>query len=484
MPEKKVPKSALAFIDRNAYVKFLDTGKPDAPAKLDMVGYSGSVIKDHWYWGDLAIDLAGITASRDRYPILEDHFQDLKIGHSGPPIIDENGLRIDPDDVVLLDNQEANTFVKNSRAGFPYQASIYAIPTQIEYLEAGEEAEVNGYVFAGPGHIWRQCEYQETSACVFGWDKNTRAAAFSDDVIEVEVGPSPVRKRGYDSMSGSDEEHFNQEEAKMPNLFNKKAGSKARDPNRTMTFQEAVSDPAVVAAVKEEIKPEIVEEVKAEVKEEVVAEVKAELEGSQAPTGDMAEGEGEAPPAEDKPEEKKRTLDEARALLDEILKEYPELKSEVTPPKKPEGEGAQMSQKFQRQIDELKNQLSQSNKRLAQSEKSLAIRDAQSAKKLAETILKTKLEASSLPAKFADKVRSMVPHGQFMKDGVLDEAKFSEAVDSEIEDFEDAGGFQVIGGGVTIRSQVPEASQLAEKQEQEDEAWVDKVYKMAVKGGK
>jgi hypothetical protein len=46
-----------------------------------ILAYSGKPIRSHWYWGDLAIDLRGIVFSHAKYPILENHRQDRKVGY-------------------------------------------------------------------------------------------------------------------------------------------------------------------------------------------------------------------------------------------------------------------------------------------------------------------------------------------------------------------------------------------------------------------
>ena len=74
---KKIPKGALRFVADNCDACVFAEGEGDAP-KLKMLAYSGGVIKGHWYWGDLAIDVSGLSFP-SRFPILEDHRTDKKI---------------------------------------------------------------------------------------------------------------------------------------------------------------------------------------------------------------------------------------------------------------------------------------------------------------------------------------------------------------------------------------------------------------------
>jgi hypothetical protein len=186
----KIPKKALCF---NAPEISLAKGDNEEP-KMNMVGYSGGIIKDHWYWGNLAIDVAGVQFKKNKFPILENHWTDQKIGFTSKLKKDENKLTVDPDKTTFLETKYAQEFISNSMKGFPYQASISIIPDKVQRLGEKEEAEVNGFTMKGPGSIIRSCEFKEVSVCVFGYDSNTSAAAMSEEVdvdfvtIETEQG--------------------------------------------------------------------------------------------------------------------------------------------------------------------------------------------------------------------------------------------------------------------------------------------------------
>jgi len=208
MKLEKLPKGALRLVETGVgCTAFVFSEGEDKPKKLKMVGYSGGIIKGHWYWGDLAIDLSGMSFNQKRFPILEDHQTDRKIAHMGKPIV-ENGKIEAPEDVIFADTEESREFQKLSGEGFPYQASIYAKPTSIERLEEGAEAEVNGYKLKGPGAIWRKSEFKEMSVCVFGWDSKTTAAAFSKEVMEEIECEETVIKLNQEQEGGEEEMPF------------------------------------------------------------------------------------------------------------------------------------------------------------------------------------------------------------------------------------------------------------------------------------
>lgn len=179
------PSSALCLTEACCFAESDEGG-----TEVTIVGYSGNVIPNHWYWGNLGIDLEGMKFPQNRYPVLENHNIDKKIGFTDKPdakkMLALNRLQFDNDtSITLLDTEEAKTFQKNSKQGFPYQASIYAVPTKIERLAPGTKAKVNEHEIQGPGHIWRESVFKEVSVCVFGHDSLTRSHAMSEELVQI-----------------------------------------------------------------------------------------------------------------------------------------------------------------------------------------------------------------------------------------------------------------------------------------------------------
>lgn len=183
MTEQQLPKGALRFTDQGCHAHVeLAEGDQQVP-KLRMIGYSGGVIKGHWYWDNLAIDLDGVKFSGSKFPVLENHNTDRKVAVIGKPVIEDGKLKA-PENAKFLSTEASQEFQQLSAEGFPYQSSIYAKPTNIERIAEGAKAEVNGFTMKGPGTIWRQCDFKEMSVCVFGWDSKTQASAFSKEEFE------------------------------------------------------------------------------------------------------------------------------------------------------------------------------------------------------------------------------------------------------------------------------------------------------------
>jgi hypothetical protein len=189
---REIPQGATMFLDEgHGCQAFVEFGEGDQKPKIKMVAYSGKIIKNHWYWGDLAIDLSGMKFPKSKYPILEEHWNDKKIGFTSKPIVNEDGELVLPDNAELVDTPASQEFQKLSKQGFPYQSSIRAKPINVERLEDGAKAEVNGFTLKGPGTIWRECIFKEASVCLFGADDKTKSQAFGDP-IEIEFSESTI----------------------------------------------------------------------------------------------------------------------------------------------------------------------------------------------------------------------------------------------------------------------------------------------------
>ena len=197
---QSVPVKALCFSSGEGNVTTSFSGEGDErSAQLDMVIYSGGVVKDHYYWDDLLIDLEGGVYPKKKYPILEDHYRDAKIAyHVGPPVVD-GGLKVDPQKVHFVSTKESEEFQRLSSEGFPYEASIRVKPLVVERIEAGGTSEANGIKLKGPATIFRKWVFIEGSVCVFGYDRNTSSRAFSEGE-EIELQCQFVGEDGPDGL--------------------------------------------------------------------------------------------------------------------------------------------------------------------------------------------------------------------------------------------------------------------------------------------
>jgi len=180
MADNKAPRKACIF-NEDSEVSFADEG--GAGNSFIILGYSGKIIKNHWYWGALAIDLKGLKFYKKRLAVLESHSKFNRIGFTTKQ--DINGsVRFEGE---FLDNENAQQMRKDIKAGFPMEASLFCPPSIIERVMEGSSVKVNGHVMKGPGAVFREAVIKEISMCVFGLDANTKSSAnAADEKQEIE----------------------------------------------------------------------------------------------------------------------------------------------------------------------------------------------------------------------------------------------------------------------------------------------------------
>lgn len=180
------PKGACIF-QKMGEVQFDNSGSEKKRFKI--LGYSGKVIPNHWYWGNVAFDLSGIKFAKKKTPVLEEHFTERRIGFADKQEITDKVTFEGP----FLSNVIAEQIRNDILEGFPMEASLSIPPSVIEYVEQGASVEVNGHTLKGPGAVFRQATIDEVSMCVLGADSNTVSKAFSggaDKNIEFNLADS------------------------------------------------------------------------------------------------------------------------------------------------------------------------------------------------------------------------------------------------------------------------------------------------------
>jgi len=169
------PVKACVFAEKSD-VLFAEGGtEDDNDNGFRITGYSGGIIKDHWYWGNLAIDLEGAKFAKGRIPVLQEHFTSSPIGFSTKQEITD---RVTVEG-RFLPNDNAQSLRADMKAGLPMEASLYCPPAVIEYVKEGSSVKVNGRTLKGPGAVFRRSVIKEVSMCVFGYDSDTRSSAMA-----------------------------------------------------------------------------------------------------------------------------------------------------------------------------------------------------------------------------------------------------------------------------------------------------------------
>lgn len=144
--------------------------------KFSGVAYSGEVIDNHWYWGNVIFDMSTMTVP-PKLPALIDHSRSQRAGYVTESSIDNTtGFTVNG---VLLSNEDGQAVAQDSDEGFPWQMSVHIEPRSIEEFAAGELVTVNGRQFTGPLTVFRNSTIVEVSFTATGQDSNTAAVAMS-----------------------------------------------------------------------------------------------------------------------------------------------------------------------------------------------------------------------------------------------------------------------------------------------------------------
>lgn len=171
---RQVPAAALHFDAAAALTLAAAADSTDAPRAFAGVAYSGDVIRNHFFWGNVVFDLAS-TRAPERVPVLIEHDRAQRAGVGQLAIGDH--IRIDG---TLLANASGQAIASEADAGFPWQLSVHIEPGSVEEVAPGVAATVNGRAFTGPLTIFRNSLIRETSFTPTGADAQTNARVFAD----------------------------------------------------------------------------------------------------------------------------------------------------------------------------------------------------------------------------------------------------------------------------------------------------------------
>lgn len=157
-----------------------DNGAGAKSAPVRLVARSGKPI-EHWFWGRIVHDLAGMHMSKPRIPI--DYVHDSKeiLGYlnrfdsSSGDLVTSGAL------VPFKESDRATEIMHKMREGVPYEASINfgGDGILLEDLPDGMIATVNGTQLTGPAVIVREWPLRGVAICPYGADANTESSALA-----------------------------------------------------------------------------------------------------------------------------------------------------------------------------------------------------------------------------------------------------------------------------------------------------------------
>jgi hypothetical protein len=186
---KKVPKSALKlrFDKPCEFANGEPATEADGTRKfpLKMRARGGQPLY-HFWWGAVVHDMAGFKPDKSVIPVDWCHSDDL-MGALDKFTATNDGLDVEGFLASIEPKDRVDEVTKKSKAGIPYQASIFFDPLAIEDVAPGTSAEVNGYSIDGPATIIRQWSLRGVAVCPYGYDSQTNSQFSADDEGEIEV---------------------------------------------------------------------------------------------------------------------------------------------------------------------------------------------------------------------------------------------------------------------------------------------------------
>jgi len=180
-----VPREALAL--SLGPLTFKDA-QPDATGKVPVaLTIRTAKAVDHWYWGRIIHDLAGMTKHKDSLPIDYAHDDDQVLGYMDRFDVNDEAIYAEGYLVPFEDGDRASEVIHKAKQGVPYEASIYmGGPLALEEIQEGATAEVNGETVDGPVLIVRQWSLRGTAICPYGADRHTQTKFSQTHTIDVE----------------------------------------------------------------------------------------------------------------------------------------------------------------------------------------------------------------------------------------------------------------------------------------------------------
>lgn len=185
-----------------------DNGEKSKTAPIKLTARSGKPI-EHWFWGRVVHDLAGMRLHKSRLPVDYAHDDKEVIGYLNRFDSQSGDLVVSGALVPFKDTDRATEIIHKNREGVPYEASINfgGDGIKIEEVAEGFLAQVNGYAFEGPGIIIREWPLRGVAICPYGADANTNSAVLSGSDSQkfaaTVIKPQPLTAKEENEMSTS-----------------------------------------------------------------------------------------------------------------------------------------------------------------------------------------------------------------------------------------------------------------------------------------
>ena len=180
-----VPKAAFMF--SGGQVELGDNGQGAKSAPIKLKARSGDAI-EHWYWGKVVHDLAGMRIHKPRLTLDYAHNESEVLGYLNHFDTSSGDLIVSGALTPWREDDRASEVMFKLREGVPYEASIFFGGDGIKIEEVGDRSvvQVNGRQFEGPGIIVREWPLRGVAVCPYGADQNTETSMKDGETIAVE----------------------------------------------------------------------------------------------------------------------------------------------------------------------------------------------------------------------------------------------------------------------------------------------------------
>jgi hypothetical protein len=161
-------------------VEFRDNGPQSKSAAIKLKARSGGSI-DHWYWGKVVHDLAGMRTHKPRLPVDYAHNDSEILGYLNHFDSASGDLIASGALTPWREDDRASEVIFKMREGVPYEASIFfgGDGIKVQEVAEGQVEQVNGRQFEGPGVIIREWPLRGVAICPYGADSNTESVALA-----------------------------------------------------------------------------------------------------------------------------------------------------------------------------------------------------------------------------------------------------------------------------------------------------------------
>lgn len=173
--QREVPADALQFDAVELQFAATEEKPADGVYPFTMRARSSEPI-EHWYWGRIVHDMAGMQLRKESCPIDYRHSEYEIIGYGNTFEASDDGLTISGGLTSLHDKDRAFEVATKGAMGVPYEASIdwRGHGIRIEEFGEGAKAEVNGKTFDGPLVVVREWPLRAAAITPYGADSDTR----------------------------------------------------------------------------------------------------------------------------------------------------------------------------------------------------------------------------------------------------------------------------------------------------------------------